>query len=144
MLEGLGNYSVGRGTDTPFEFIGADWIDGLELARALNEANLEGLRFYPLSRTPRESQFAGKTIQGVQIAITGREAVRPARAGLEIAATLLRLYPRRVKLEETKRLIGNAETMRGLTARKPVEEIWGDWERGKREFLPARDRALIY
>jgi hypothetical protein len=63
---------------------------------------------------------------------------------LEIAAILLRLYPRKVKLAETERLIGNAETIGKLTARKTVEEIWGDWERGKREFLPARDRALIY
>lgn len=144
MLEGLGNYAVGRGTDTPFEFIGADWIDGLELARVLNEANLDGLRFYPVSRTPTETRFAGKTIQGVQIVITDREAVRPTRAGLDIAATLLKLYPQRVKLEETERLIGNRETIQKLTARKPVEEIWGDWERAKRKFLPARERALIY
>lgn len=144
MLEGLSNYSVGRGTDTPFEFIGADWIDGLELARALNEAAIGGLRFYAVSRTPTESRFAGKTIQGVQIAITDREAVSPTRAGLEVAATLLRLYPQRVKLAETERLIGSLETIRKLTERKPVDEIWGDWERAMRKFLAARERALIY
>jgi uncharacterized protein YbbC (DUF1343 family)/CubicO group peptidase (beta-lactamase class C family) len=144
MLEGLSNYSVGRGTDTPFEFIGADWINGLELARALNEAKVDGLRFYPVSRTPTETRFAGKSIQGVQLVITDREIVRPTRAGLEIAATMLRLFPRRIQLAETEWLIGNAETIRKLTARRAVEEIWGDWERAKREFLPARDRALIY
>jgi hypothetical protein len=57
---------------------------------------------------------------------------------------MLRLFPRRIQLAETERLIGNAETIRKLTARRAVEEIWGDWERAKREFLPARDRALIY
>ena len=64
LLEGLPNYSVGRGTSTPFEFVGADWMDGEAIAAFLNGRNLAGVRFYPAERTPTASRFAGKPISG--------------------------------------------------------------------------------
>jgi uncharacterized protein YbbC (DUF1343 family) len=52
------NLSVGRGTDTPFEQVGAPWIDGATLSDALNARQIRGVRFYPVRFTPTDSQFA--------------------------------------------------------------------------------------
>ena len=83
LLEGLPNYSVGRGTDTPFEFVGADWLNGQQLADYLNQRDLPGVRFYEVRRTPEDSRFAGKTIDGVQISVLQRDKVEsdPGRSG---------------------------------------------------------------
>ena len=82
------NISVGRGTDTPFEQIGAPWIDGARLAEALNARRIPGVRFYPVTFTPTASKFAGEECQGVFIVVTDRVALRPVRVGVEIAAAL--------------------------------------------------------
>ena len=79
------NVSVGRGTDTPFELLGAPWIDRFQLADRLNRADIKGVRFMPRSFTPRSSKHAGELCHGVSISITDREAVMPLRVGFEIA-----------------------------------------------------------
>jgi uncharacterized protein YbbC (DUF1343 family) len=89
--------SVGRGTATPFEVIGAPWIDGQQLAR---ELHIDGLAFTPTRFTPDSDMFAGKECGGVRIAIIDRHALRSVAAGLTIADTLDRLYPG--KLDRTK------------------------------------------
>ena len=89
LLEGLSNWSVGRGTATPFQFVGADWIDGSALAESLNQLGLAGVSFYPARRTPSWSRFAATRIEGVQIAIVDRDSLEPTRLGLHIAAELV-------------------------------------------------------
>ncbi len=76
------NISVGRGTDTPFEHVGAPWIDGVRFAEALNGRQIPGVRFYPVRFTPTSSRFSGEECQGVFIVITDRQAVRPVRVGV--------------------------------------------------------------
>ncbi len=90
-IEGT-NISVGRGTDTPFEQLGAPWIDGVQLADALNARNIAGVRFYPVRFTPVSSKYAKEECQGVFIVVTDRSALRPVRLGLEVAAMLHKLY----------------------------------------------------
>lgn len=144
LLEGLRNYSVGRGTDTPFEFVGADWVNGPQLAAALNQRAFAGVRFYAVRRTPTDSRFAGAAIDGVQISILQRDRLEPTRLGLEIASTLLELYPGRVHLAETARLIANEQTLRALEAKESPASIWTVWEMGKQQFLEIRSRYLLY
>src|SRR6478672_264322 len=86
------NVSVGRGTDTPFEQVGAPWVDGTGLAAALNGRGLAGVRFYPVSFTPVSGKYAGERCGGVFLIVTDREALHPVRVGLEIAAALFRLH----------------------------------------------------
>ena len=144
LLEGLPNYSVGRGTSTPFEFVGADWIDGELLAAFLNRRNLAGVRFYPAERTPASSHFTGKPISGVQMSVLDRDAVQPTLVGLELAAALLRFHPEHIDLERTANLIGNTATLRALDGHGTAADIWALWERKKREFLAVRRRHLLY
>jgi uncharacterized protein YbbC (DUF1343 family)/CubicO group peptidase (beta-lactamase class C family) len=114
LIEASRNLSVGRGTDAPFEQIGADWINGLDLARALNARNLPGVRFYPTKFTPTDSNFKGKTIEGVRFVITDRGALQSVAMGLEIARTLRDLYPGKIDFEVSKALIGNRRTIDAL------------------------------
>jgi uncharacterized protein YbbC (DUF1343 family) len=144
LLEGLRNYSVGRGTDTPFEFVGADWMDARRLAAELNRRKIGGVRFYPLERTPQVSVFAGTRISGVQIVVTDRDELDSGRLGLEIADALLRTHPGKVDLSQSLRLIGDRETLQQLEAGEETARILERWKREAAVFLAQRERALLY
>ena len=101
------NVSVGRGTGTPFEVIGAPWIEGQRLAEALNRARLPGVRFVPVRYTPTASVHQGNECGGVNLIITDREVFEPVLVGLEMAAQLRRLYPAAFQADRFLRLLVN-------------------------------------
>jgi uncharacterized protein YbbC (DUF1343 family) len=144
LLEALPNYSVGRGTDAPFEQIGAPWINGAELAAYLNARFIPGVRFYPTRFRPESSACAGVQVEGVRFLLTDRESFGAQRLGLEIAAALLRLYPERVSLAACERLIGSVAAMDALkSGRNPIEIEQAEQDRVS-DFLPLRKKSLLY
>jgi len=138
------NLSVGRGTDTPFEVLGAPWIDDQRLARELNASKLPGVRFSPMRFTPAASKFKGRQCRGVRIAITDRRTLRPVRIGLEIARLLRSLYARTWRTRDMDRLLINRRALEGLLDRKTVTEIEWAWQKRLAEFLQRRSRVLLY
>ncbi len=138
------NISVGRGTDTPFEQIGAPWINGVELAAALARRDLPGVTFYPVSFTPTSGKYAGEASQGVFIVITDRQALRPVRVGLEIAAALQRLYPAHFALQNTGRLFGSAEGLKRLLAGEDPQQIAAAWAGDEAKWRLLRAKYLLY
>jgi uncharacterized protein YbbC (DUF1343 family) len=144
ILEGLRNYSVGRGTDTPFEFVGAPWLDAPRLADELNGLALEGVRVYAVRRRPTASRFAGEEIPGLQILVTDRDRFSSLRFGLELAAAIVRRHPAEVSLQETLGLIGQHDAADALERGASPGEIWAAWEAQVREFEPTRTRYLLY
>ena len=128
-IEGA-NLSVGRGTDSPFEQLGAPWIDGPALARELNRAGLPGLRAYPVAFTPDSSRFAGQPCQGVFFLVTDRDALRPVRVGLEVAAALHRLHGDAFELDALARLFGSRAMLARIRAGDPTWEIAAGWDDG--------------
>jgi uncharacterized protein YbbC (DUF1343 family)/CubicO group peptidase (beta-lactamase class C family) len=138
------NVSVGRGTDTPFELVGAPWLDGQKLAAYLNGRGLAGVRFVPVRFTPRASVFKDKECGGVNIVVTDRARFRPVRAGLEIAVALRRLYPQDWKVEDFARLLVNADTLERVRRADDAEEIARSWQPRLDEFRRARAQALLY
>jgi uncharacterized protein YbbC (DUF1343 family)/CubicO group peptidase (beta-lactamase class C family) len=138
------NLSVGRGTDTPFELIGAPWLDGQRLAAYLNERRVAGLRFVPVRFTPDASVFKGEECGGVNVVVTDRAQLRPVQAGLEIAAALRKLYPAEWKVDAYARLLANADALERLKRGDPPEAIARAWQTKLDEFKRARARALIY
>ena len=138
------NVSVGRGTERPFEWIGAPWLDARKLAATLNAAALPGVRFLPVVRTPTSSVHVGKLCNGVDILIDDWATVRPVRIGLEIATALRKQH----KLDwDTKRfdtLLIHKPTHDGLLAGKPVAELERAWQPGLTEFTPRRRAFLLY
>lgn len=138
------NISVGRGTDTPFEHIGAPWIDGTRLAEALNARGLPGVRFYPVEFTPTSSKFANERCQGVFIVVTDRNAVRPVRVGIEIASALLRLFPGQFDVDASARLFGAAAGLARLKAGDDPAAIAASWGGGEARWRLLRAKYLLY
>ncbi|HZT30919.1 MAG TPA: exo-beta-N-acetylmuramidase NamZ domain-containing protein [Bryobacteraceae bacterium] len=144
MLEYAENYTVGRGTDAPFEQIGADFIQGEEFATYLNQRMIPGVRVYPTRLRPSASHLAGKTVEGVRFVITDRERFDSSRLGLEIAAALQKLYPAKIRFEDNRRLIGNQETMRALEAGEDPRAIQQKQQTDLQPFLALRAKYLLY
>ena len=138
------NLSVGRGTDTPFEQIGAPWIDGPALARELNLAGLPGLRVYPVAFTPDGSRFAGELCRGVFFLVTDRDALRPVRLGLEVAAVLHRLHGDVFDLDAIVRLFGSAAMVARIRAGEPTWEIAAGWDDGGADWRRLAAPYLLY
>ena len=116
LLEASPNYSVGRGTDAPFEQIGADWIHGAELAQFLNNWGLPGVRVYPTKFQPLSGPFAGKMIEGVRFVILNREQLNSVRVGLDLAYALQHLYPGKINFEACRFLVGSRQVIDLLKA----------------------------
>ena len=138
------NVSVGRGTDQPFEIFGAPWIDGRRLAAALNAVDLPGLRFVPITFTPRSSRFEGKTCQGCYIEVTDRTSVEPVRAGLTIAWTLNRLFGDTFQIKLVGHLLRNAETLKHLMSIDDPRNIAAIWQQQLDSFNVTRAKYLMY
>ncbi len=142
-IEGT-NISVGRGTDTPFEQIGAPWIDGVQLADLLNARAIAGVRFYPVRFTPISSKYANEACQGVFIIVTDRAALRPVRLGLEVASALNKLYGAKFELESALRLFGSQETLTRVRAGEDPAAIAAGWARGEARWRLRRATYLLY
>jgi uncharacterized protein YbbC (DUF1343 family) len=138
------NVSVGRGTNTPFEVVGAPWIKGAELAGYLNRRNLAGVRFVPLRFTPNTSVFKDENCSGINIVITDRSKFRPVRTGIEIAAALRQLYPHDWKVDSYLRLLVNAATLERLKRGDPPDAIERSWASSLEDFQRARAAVLLY
>jgi len=138
------NISVGRGTDTPFEQIGAPWIDGVRLADALNARRVPGVRFYPVEFTPASSVHAGALCRGVFMVITDRQAMRPVRVGVEIAAAISTLFPGKLTLAPTTRLFGSAAGLARIQAGDDPAAIARSWAAAESRWRLLRAKYLLY
>jgi uncharacterized protein YbbC (DUF1343 family)/CubicO group peptidase (beta-lactamase class C family) len=144
MIEGA-NVSVGRGTDTPFEAVGAPWADGKKLADYLNARHIQGVRFVPADFTPASGPFTGQLCHGVQIDLVDREALDSPEMGVEVAAALFTLFPGDFKLADTLPLIGSQAVVDGIRQGRDPRRLAYDWEQGQLQaFRALRARYLLY
>jgi uncharacterized protein YbbC (DUF1343 family)/CubicO group peptidase (beta-lactamase class C family) len=138
------NLSVGRGTDTPFELVGAPWLDGQRLASYLNNRKIAGVRFVPVRFTPKSSVFKDEECGGVNIVVIDRTRFHSVQAGLEMAVALRKLYPVEWKVDGYARLLVNAEAFEAVKRADAPEDISRLWTTELAEFRRARARALLY
>ncbi|HMK28823.1 MAG TPA: serine hydrolase [Terriglobales bacterium] len=143
MIEGT-NVSVGRGTDTPFELLGAPWIKPLELAAYLNDRAIQGVRFVPVSFTPQSSNFANQACGGVNIIVVDRNFFDAPELGVELASALHKLYPSQFQIEHMVELLGNQASFNALLANEDPRRIAEDWRDALDEFIKIRKNYLIY
>jgi len=136
--------SVGRGTETPFEEFGAPWINGDDVASALNDRHLPGLRFVAQPFVPVSGLYSGQRCGGVSVRVTDRAAVRSMRAGIEIAAVLQKLYPKDFDAGKLLLLTGNAETVRQLQGAAAPEQIVASWDTALAAFEQMRRKYFLY
>jgi uncharacterized protein YbbC (DUF1343 family)/CubicO group peptidase (beta-lactamase class C family) len=138
------NLSVGRGTDTPFEVIGAPWLDGRRLAEELRREALPGVTFVPVRFTPRESKFKETPCGGVNIVIINREQFEPLATGFALAAQLRKLYPQEWEAYAYLRLLVNREVHQALLDGRSATELLELSRDDVAGFVKRRGRFLLY
>ncbi|MBT3841433.1 MAG: DUF1343 domain-containing protein [Verrucomicrobia bacterium] len=136
--------SVGRGTDTPFEVIGAPYIDDVKLANRLNALGQPGVRFIPIRFTPDYSVHKDKPCGGVNIIVTDRHKLRAVPLGIDIARVLHKLYPKSFPLAKVGRLLCHPPTLEALDQGKTLAHIEALWKTGLAKFTPRRAKYLLY
>jgi uncharacterized protein YbbC (DUF1343 family)/CubicO group peptidase (beta-lactamase class C family) len=138
------NVSVGRGTETPFEVLGAPWVHANDLARYLNKRNLGGVSFKPVSFTPRTNIFKNRKCQGVRIVLEDRDSLNAALLGVEIINALNRLYPKQFKPDKTLGLVGSHKSLQSIKKGTDPAAIHAKWQDKLNKFRDIRARYLIY
>ena len=138
------NLSVGRGTDMPFEVVGAPWIEPNGLAGALNELRLAGVRFEPVIFTPTADVYARVACGGVRLVVTDREAIRPVMVGLSVGRVLRERYRDQFRPEGIQNLLVNRSTMWAFLRGEPLPRVAAWAEMARTSFLNRRASYLIY
>jgi uncharacterized protein YbbC (DUF1343 family) len=143
MIEGT-NVSVGRGTDTPFEVVGAPWIKGRELAAYLNGRGIQSVRFVPIVFTPSSSNFAGERCEGVNVILLDRNTLDSPELGVELTSALHKLYPKDFGLDRMADLLVNRTVFDAVAAGEDPRRIADDWQEQLDAFLRLREKYLLY
>jgi uncharacterized protein YbbC (DUF1343 family) len=143
LIEGT-NVSVGRGTDTPFELVGAPWIKARDLAAYLNARAIAGVRFVPTAFTPSASNFNGQRCEGVNIVLTARNTLDAPELGIELAAALHKLYPAEFKIDRMAALLANQAVFEALNVGQDPRRIAQDWQDSVDQFTAMREKYLLY
>lgn len=143
MVEGT-NVSVGRGTDAPFEVLGAPWINARDLAQYLNARELSGVRFVPTTFFPTASTYANQKCEGVNIIVTARNSLDAPELGVELASALHKLYPQDFKLEKMNDLLVNQSVFDAIMNEEDPRRIAQDWQDALDGFMRVRAKYLIY
>ena len=143
MVEGA-NVSVGRGTSTPFELIGAPWVRGRELADYLNGRKIDGVQFLPVEFTPESSLYKGCTCRGTRILLKDRATLDSALLGIEIVSALRRLFPRDFKIDGTRSLIGSQQVLTAIKTGEDPRAVALLWKEPLGRFLGLREKYLLY
>jgi uncharacterized protein YbbC (DUF1343 family)/CubicO group peptidase (beta-lactamase class C family) len=138
------NISVGRGTDTPFELVGAPWANSRELAAYLNARSLDGIRFVPVSFTPNSATYSGQQCNGVNLVVTDRNALDAVELGLEVASAFHALYPAQYKTAGLDTLVRNRATLAAIDAGQDPRRIAEDWREALEQFEKKRTQYLLY
>ena len=138
------NVSVGRGTDTPFEVLGAPWIQELELTALLNQAGLPGVRFVPIRFTPASSRYAQTSCGGVNIVVTNRKQLQSVRVGIELMSALRQLYPEHWDTTHMNRLLANQRVSEAILAGETTDFVESLWLEKLSEFEKRRHTVLLY
>ena len=136
--------SVGRGTDTPFEVVGAPYINDVAWAEVLNRTGLPGVRFVPTRFTPKASVFKDQTCGGIYLVVTDRDQVSAVDLGITLALTLEKLYPGQFALEKMETLLQHRPTIEAIRAGRSLREITGAWSADLEAFRARRQPFLLY
>jgi uncharacterized protein YbbC (DUF1343 family) len=145
--------SDGRGTATPFECVGAPWVDAYHFADALNDLALPGVRFQPSFFLPCASKYPGEPCEGVYLHVTDRATFRPVRTGLHVIRAARHLWPGEFVWRPARGKgrpphfdlsIGNGWVREWVDADRPVDEIVAHWQGELERFKEVRQAYLLY
>jgi uncharacterized protein YbbC (DUF1343 family) len=143
LLEGR-QVSVGRGTDTPFQMVGAPWFKSSELAEYLDARKIPGVSFVPRRFTPTDSLFRGQQCEGLEILLLDRNALNSVGAGIELVSAVMKLHPGKFDVPGMMRLLGSDATAEQLRAGQDPKRIIEGWQSGLEAFRKIRAKYLLY
>jgi uncharacterized protein YbbC (DUF1343 family) len=143
LLEGT-NVSVGRGTDAPFEVLGAPWVDADALLAAMERAKLPGVSFAKTAFTPKASVYRGEHCAGLSVKVADRARFDPVRTGVALARALHETRPKDFQLDKMAPLLGSAPALEGIRAGQELDAITRLWQPDLEAFRKTRDRFLLY
>jgi uncharacterized protein YbbC (DUF1343 family)/CubicO group peptidase (beta-lactamase class C family) len=143
IVEGT-NVSVGRGTDTPFEVLGAPWIDPHTFSDYLNARLIPGVRFVPVTFTPVSGPYANQLCKGVNIIVTDRTVLDAPEMGIELAVALRKLYPDNWKIERMLALLANRQVYEAVVNGEDPRSIAQGWQDELEKFKEMRQKYLLY
>jgi uncharacterized protein YbbC (DUF1343 family) len=139
------NVSVGRGTDRPFELVGAPYItDPDRFAEELKAFNIPGVRFLPVRFTPKASVFAKKSCGGVRLVLTSRKDCPTVDIGLALALTLRKLHPTDWEMKNFNKLLKHQPTFDAVAQGLSLTDIHKTWSPAREEFETRRATFLLY
>jgi uncharacterized protein YbbC (DUF1343 family) len=141
LLEGK-YVSVGRGTDTPFQMVGAPWFRAREVAEYLNGLEMPGVRFVPRHFRPTAAIYKDEDCQGLDIQVVDRKVLDPVLMGMELLAATMKFHPG--KVEPTMRLLGSDEVLEKLKAGERGRQILEDFRPQLEHFREIRAKYLLY
>jgi uncharacterized protein YbbC (DUF1343 family) len=142
--------SEGVGYTSPFELVGAPWIDGEKFSDHLNRINLPGVYFRPVYFKPYYAHHAGQVCQGAQLHITNTQLFKPYTTGLNIMQVHMKLYPQQNLFKKKNRVnmfdkvVGNNDIRKSLLAGETIEEIESFWQPELKRFKTIREKYLLY
>lgn len=143
LVEGT-NVSVGRGTDSPFEVLGAPWINAQKFTAALSGLKIPGVRFSPVSFTPKESRYKNRVCNGTRITVVNRQLLDAPYLGVAIMGELRRLYPKEFKIDATLGMVGSRRVIESIKQGRSPAVIAKEWQGPLNEFLELRAKYLLY
>ena len=143
LIEGT-NVSVGRGTDSPFEIVGAPWIDPRTLADGLNQRLIAGVRFVPVAFTPNSGPYANQRCGGVNLIVTERNVLDSPEMGIELASALQKFYPNDWKIANMLTSLSNRQMFNALSVGEDPRKIAQDWREELEKFVELRGKYLLY
>ncbi|MCU1333826.1 MAG: hypothetical protein JWM08_2818 [Candidatus Angelobacter sp.] len=143
LVEGT-NVSVGRGTDTPFEVMGAPWIDARAYSDYMNARLIPGVRFVPVTFTPVSGPYQNQLCKGVNIIVTDRTVLDAPEMGIELASALKKLYPDNWKMEHMISALSNQQVFDELAAGEDPRSIAQGWQDDLEKFKELRQKYLLY
>jgi uncharacterized protein YbbC (DUF1343 family)/CubicO group peptidase (beta-lactamase class C family) len=138
------NVSVGRGTETPFELLGAPWIEAEALVGHLRGRQLPGVEFEPAAFRPASSRFKGEVCHGVRLILKDRDRLDAVRLGIEILCALQRLHPGHFEIDKALGLVGSRSALKAIKENLDPDAIAAAWQPQLDEFLKRRESYLLY
>jgi uncharacterized protein YbbC (DUF1343 family)/CubicO group peptidase (beta-lactamase class C family) len=143
LIEGT-NISVGRGTDTPFELVGAPWIEARAFADYLNSRLIAGVRFVPVTFTPTSGPFSGQACKGVNLIVTDRNMLDAPELGIELASALVKLYSDKWQVDHMRGALSSQEMFDALARGDDPRGIAQSWQSDLQKFRELRTKYLLY
>lgn len=152
LFEGI-NVSAGRGTEKPFQYIGAPWVDNAQVISLLNDLNLNGVQFEAVSFTPRKMSFQGRNpyltgelCNGIYVRIMDRELFEPYNIGIAMIWAIHKIHPDKITWDDKimNRLVSTGRLKKMIYEGMPPSEIFKSWENELQVFKNTRKKYLLY